>query len=138
MDLNDISFDPTQLEAGAWVQDIPELGNIRIKTRGLGNTDWRRLAAKLSLAVPRSKKDGGGMITDPEERDRITTECLIQAGLIDWDGLTADGAPIPFSQAKARELLSDARFRRFRDGCIYAAGQVAEGFGDAAEAAEKN
>lgn len=138
MDLNDLSLDASQIETGAWVQDIPELGNIRIKTRGLGNADWRRLAAKLALAVPRSKKDGSGMITDPEERDRITTECLVQTALITWEGLTAGGQAVPFSQVKARELLSDPRFRRFRDGCLYAASQVAEGMGEAVEAAEKN
>lgn len=132
MKLSQVAIDASAHEQGTWISDIPEMDDLRLKVRGIGNADWKRLSAKLAGAVPREKKRGG--VVDPEEMDRINTCCLINACLIDWDGLTDEaGAPIAYSKAKAKELLEDPTLRRFRDAVLWAANMA----GDAAVASKE-
>ena len=104
---------------------LAHLTAVRLKVRGLGNADYRRLQARLYEAVPRAKKVAGRI--DPDEQDRILTQCLVDTCLLDWDGLEGDdGKHLPFSREKAAELLSDPALRRLREAVAWAAMQVAD------------
>lgn len=125
MKLSDLASDPVATEQGEWVDTIPEMGDLRLKVRGVGNADWRRIQTKLIDAVPRSKRAGARI--DPEEIDRITTVCLHQACLLDWQNLSGDdGKPLPYSRDLALELLSKPEYRKFREAVVWAATVVGE------------
>ncbi len=137
MRLNDIAIDPVKFEQGAWVENIPEMGGLRLKVRGIGNADFRRLSAKLYEAEPRQYKVGGKL--DPERQDAITATCLVNTVLIDWDGLRdQNDQPIPYSKDFARELLTKPEFRRFREAVTWAASVVADDVAADTEEAGKN
>ncbi|HEX2554251.1 MAG TPA: hypothetical protein VHL98_11145 [Microvirga sp.] len=124
MKLNDITVDAVKIEAGAWIGDIPEMGDLRLHVRGINNADYRRMQTKLLDAVPRAKRQGGRV--DPDEQDRVTNQCLVATVLLGWENFEDQDGSIPFSREKARELLSDPRYRRFRDAVIWAAVAVGE------------
>jgi hypothetical protein len=125
MKMKDVAVDSARAEAGDWVDEIQDMEGLRIKSRGSQNRDWRRLQSKLIQAVPRKKRMNGTL--DPEEADRITSLCLLNTGVLDWDGLEDDdGNPIPYSRDMAEKLLTDPDYRRFRDAAVYAANKVAD------------
>jgi hypothetical protein len=125
MKLSDIALDSERQEKGAWVDEIPELEGLKLLVRGVNNVDWRRLQVKLMEAIPRKKRLSGRIDTD--EQDRIQSTCLLNACLLDWDGLEDDdGKPIPYEKDMARKLLFEPEYRKFRDGVVWAAYIVAE------------
>jgi hypothetical protein len=128
MKFSEINVDPKIGEEGGWVSDIPELLGVRLKVRGSNNKDWRRMAQKLVMAVPRQKKTP---VLDPVEADKINAILLRECGLLDWSGIEADDdTPVPFSKKKAAEYLESPAFR---DGALYACNQVAVGIIDEVE-----
>jgi hypothetical protein len=125
MKLSDLALDPERQEKGAWVDDIPEMEGLRLLVRGTMNADWRRLQSKLLEAIPRKKRAGGRL--DVDDTDRITQTLLLNACLLDWEGLEDDdGKPIPYNKDMARKLLFEPEYRAFRDGVVYAANIVAQ------------
>lgn len=131
MRLDNIEIDTVSLEDGDWIDNIPELENLRLKVRGLNNRDYRNLERRLIAAVPRKKRMNAGGTMDVEEQDRITNTCILNTVLLDWDGLTQQNGsdheiPILYSKEMARKLLFEPQYRRFRDGVIWAATMVVE------------
>jgi hypothetical protein len=125
MKMKDVAVDAGRAELGAWVEKIPDMEELRLKVRGANNKDWRRLQLKLINAVPRKRRLQGNL--DPEESDRITSQCLLNTSLLDWSGLEDDdGKPIPYSHDMASKLLTDPDYRRFREAAAWAANWVAE------------
>lgn len=125
MKLTELAVDADRAENGAWIGDIPEMEGLRLKVRGNMNADWRRLQARLLDTVPRKKRLGGRV--DPDEMDRIIGSCLLNACLLDWEGLEdEDGKPIPYSKQFAQKLLTEPEYRRFRDGVSWASQMIAE------------
>lgn len=135
MKLSNAKQNTKAVEQGAWVENIPEAGDLRIKTRGANNSDWRRLQQKLIAQLPVKQRRRG--VIDPMEMERIMTECLIEHGIIDWENLLdEDGKAIPVS--KARELLSNPDYRPLKDFCAFAAQVVADGDEEVGAAVEGN
>lgn len=124
MDLNGLAINVDRLENGDWVPNIPDLGDIKFKVRGVGNKAFRKLQADLIAALPIAKKVGGNI--DPAAQDEITSTCIVETILLDWSGLSKDGAPLPYSKEMAAQLLGNPQFKRFRDGVLWAASVVAE------------
>lgn len=136
MDMNSRKIDHAKQEQGAWVSDIPEWGDLRLKVRGTGNSDFRRLQAKLLESVPRHSRVRGSI--DPAEQDRITATCLLDTVLIDWYNLTEDGAVVPFSKEAARRYLFDPEYVEFRAAVSWAGSVVSEQGASSAEDALGN
>lgn len=123
-------------EQGDWVENIPEWPGLRLKTRGIGNKDWRVMRDKLVGEIPRHKRANG---ISPEESDRINATLLIETALIDWEGPEDDeGKALPYSKAQAAEYLNNPELEKFRDACMWAAAVVAERWRIDTEAAVKN
>ncbi len=122
MELSEIDVDDAAFEQGEWVENIPSFGDVRLRVRGIGNADWRRLNAKLLRAIPQSKRVGGDLI--PEEQDRLAIALLTETILLDWDGITDKGVPVVYSKEKAKELITQRR--RFRDAVAWAANTVGQ------------
>ncbi|MGQ4273394.1 hypothetical protein [Terrihabitans sp. B22-R8] len=124
MKLSTIKTDDTRRQTGDWVRNIPEMGDLELKVRGVGNDDYRRLQDKLIREVPLHERRTGLL---PATQDRVTVELQVETLLEDWRNFTDDNdKPIPFTKKKARELLEDPDFIMFRDAVAYAATVVAE------------
>jgi hypothetical protein len=125
MKLKDVAVDSGRAEEGAWVDNIPDMEGLRLKVRGSNNKDWRKLQQKLIQAIPRKRRMSGQL--EPEDSDDITTKCLLNTSLLDWDGLDDDdGNPLPYSRETANKLMTDPDYRRFRESVSWAANWVAE------------
>lgn len=125
MNIEDLRRDAKAVERTAWIEAIPDMGDLRLHVRGLGNAEYRRLQERLSDGVQRADRINGR--PDPIARDRIVAQCLAETVLLGWENLTdAKGKPVPFSQEKGREFLMDPDFALFRDAVAWAAARVAE------------
>jgi hypothetical protein len=137
MKLTDLEIDVDKLEQGDWVENIPDMGDLRLKVRGSENADFRALQQKLLRAVPRGQLRDGRV--PPEVSDRITATLLLETVLLDWDGLVGgNDEPIPYSKEMAAKLLTDPKYRRFRNAVAWAADVVAERTKEDDEAMEGN
>lgn len=124
MKLSSLRIDPVRVEKGAWIDKIPEMGDLRLNVRGIDNSDARRLRETLIENVPRAERVRG---LDMVERDRIAGKVLAEAVLLDWDGLDDDdGRPIPYSSEMAEKLLTDPALPAFRAAVAWAADRVSE------------
>lgn len=122
-----------KMEQGAWVGEkygtpIPEMGDLCLKVRGSNNKAWRKITARLIDAVPRRQRVGGRL--SPDEQDRITGICLMDAGLLDWENFEGDdGNPITYSKDDAKKYLTDPEYGKFRDAVVWACSMVADSDG---------
>lgn len=128
MKLSELKIDSAKAEQGAWIGDIPDLGNLRLKVRGLGNSDARRLRLKLIRALPKASRE------DPKEQDKINARILAEAVLLGWENLEGE----VYSKERAFEILSDPDLAPFADGVAWAAGKVAELEADQTDTDAKN
>lgn len=135
MKLSKIAINSRAIEAGRWV-NIPDLPGVSLKVRGLGNADYRKLAAKLGEEIPRADKVKGISF---ETRDDIEIKLLIEAVLIDWRGLeNDDGSPLAYSREIAESVLPNPDFKPLRDAVMWAAAVVGDDELASDEAAAKN
>src|SRR5262249_32252980 len=120
----DRKIDPKKREDGAWISNIPEWGDLKVKVRGVGNRDWAKLEQKLISAVPRARRLNG---LDAQDRDRINGILLRDTSLLDWKGVEDDdGKAQPFSKELANKYLTEPEYGPFRDAVLWAATVVAE------------
>ena len=143
MKLSSIRIDSARLEGGDWIGDIPGLPGVRLKTRGIGNLDYRRLHTKLIDQVGAAERDADGLIV-PKVLDAITADLVLNTLLIGWEGIEAEAstpeAPVaePYSLEAATGYLTNPDYRAFLVGAVWAADQVAERAAAKAEAEAKN
>lgn len=136
MKLSERKIDPQKREEGAWVKDIPEWDDLRLKVRGIGNKEWAKREQALILAVPRARRANG---LSRDDRDRINGILLRDHALIDWRGLEDDeGKPELYSKELANKYLTQPEYEPFRDAVLWAASVVAERGSAEIEADAKN
>jgi len=51
---------------------------------------------------------------DKELQDKLWVGAYVGTVLLDWDGLTLNGEPVPFVKAKVVEILLDKRYQQLR------------------------
>lgn len=130
-------IDAEKVEHGAWVGDIPDMGNLRIKTKGLNGAGFRKLQQTLTAAVPRQERHQGRI--PPKTADEIIAACLLSHGVLDWQNLEDEnGQPVAFSKEQAKVYLTDPDYRPMFDACVYAATVVGEEQAEADKADEGN
>lgn len=123
MKLSTIAVNPTAVEDGEWVKDLPEMGDLELKVRGQNSASWRTLQRKLVTSLPRNlrnRADGLPMKT----QDDMINKCLVGAALLDWKNLELDTGPVPYSRDLAEKLISDPAFQVFRDAVLAATVRV--------------
>lgn len=123
MRLKDFALDIEAIESGSW-REAPGMKGVRIKIRGEGNADWKRVtASEIGAAIAASKT---GELSD-EASEAITTKVLHETCLQDWSGLTEDDGKtaIPYSPEFALKLLTDPAYKRFRTSVYLAARTLA-------------
>lgn len=132
MDLNSLSVDLIAVEQGQWVDNIPDLGDIRLKVRGMGNAVSRKKQQDLYRALPMAKR------TDATELEKIQTQITLDTILLDWSGLTDNGEDVHYSHEMAAKILNDPRYQPFKDGVTWASQVVAEMRNASAKSEGKN
>lgn len=118
MKLSSLALDVARIEAGEWVDNIPDAGDLRIKTRGITNADFRKLFDAKMTALPRRDRRS----LPPDVFNRIQAECLVETCLLDWENLEG----VPFSKETALRLLLDPRYEPLRLACAWAATTVSD------------
>lgn len=135
MKLSEIIVDLESIEQGRWIDDIPEMPDLRLKLRGIDNSDWRRIRSKMVDAIPRQWRGE----RRAEELDRIISVLLADTVIQDWEGITDnDGKPILYSREWARRFCLEPQFRKLRDNIFIAAQQVGDSNHVKQEELEKN
>lgn len=132
MDISTIKVDTDAIENGAWVTDIPEMGDVSFKVRGASSKAFTEHMAALSKKIPRSQRDRRGNPL-PEVARGLMVDGIVDVLLLDWKGLTENGKPLPFSKDRARKLLSDPAFAPLRNAVNWAVSSVGAPAGGAIE-----
>lgn len=121
MNLNNLRAARARGEAGAWVDNIPGCGDLRLKVRGFGCREHQRANADFLAATP---EDQRGEELTAEQREALSLQAL-QVLLIDWDNLTGDDdRPVPYSPETAARILASSDFEAFRGAVVWAAREV--------------
>lgn len=137
MEVSGLKRDSSQVATGQWVDDIPNMGELRLLVRGLSCPQARTLRDRKERKVDRSNRDRDNTIL-PATRDRILSEVLHEVVLLDWEGITDNGEPVPYSKELAEKWLTDPDYTSFQDAVTWAALVVDRGSRDAQEVLEKN
>lgn len=137
MDITGLKRDSAKVEAGQWVGDIPDMGTMKVKVRGLGSNAYEQVLTRKRRALDRTEKQADGSPT-PEALDRIMGEAIHDAVLLDWSGLEDAGKAVKYDEDLALTWLTDPDFRPFKSAVIWAALQVDNAKAETAKALEKN
>lgn len=137
MDIKDLYFDAKRSSEGTWVGDLPEMGDLRLKVRGLRCPEYRNRMERELRRVPRKLRDSTNEVLF-DERLRITSKLVHEVLLLDWDGLTNDGKPLKYDPKLAAVWCTDPNYRRFADAVVYAASIADNASADTAQDAVGN
>lgn len=137
MDISNLKKSTDKVEAGEWVSDIPQMGELRLRVRGLGSETYKQVFSRKQRAVVKADRERDGSIKE-EVLHRIRGEALHETILLEWDGLTADGKCYAFDKDVALTWLTDPEFEDFHFATLYAAGVVGKERSDRTEKLAKN
>ena len=129
MRLSSMKVNSARAEAGDWVGDIPDMGDLRLHVRGFTNSDYAAFSTKESTTVSREQREGGsthGAIL-PKVRDEIMVRGMVEHILLGWENLIGDDEqPIAYSKEQATAFLSDPDYRPLRNAVAWAAAMLEE------------
>lgn len=137
MDINDFRVDPKIAEDGEWITDLPGMGDLRVKVRGMSSLAVTRAQATKLRKLSRRDRERDGRPT-MDAALRVMHETLLEAVLLDWDGMTSEGKPVKYSRDLATKLLTDVKYRPFADAVHLAAQIVDNARAEEIEEAAKN
>lgn len=107
LDLNTLAVDTDKEEEGVWVE-VGEGASLLIAH--WGNKAFT--AAMRRYVTPKQHR----LKNMPEhEADALMAKVVSETILLDWKGVSIDGAEVPYSRAKAVELLTSRKYRSFRE-----------------------
>jgi len=99
------AVDKEKESSGVWV---PIGENARLKIARANNPNFKRLFRKL--IAPYTAAIRTNSLPDDVD-DEIMIKAIAETILVDWDGITENGAPVPYSVEKAIEYLKHEPFR---------------------------
>ncbi|MBB4000968.1 hypothetical protein [Aurantimonas endophytica] len=126
MDISSLKRDSKKVEAGEWVGDIPGMEDVRLRVRGLSSPTVAALRSRKERKVSREGRERDGQLKT-DVALVIFGEILHEAVLLEWDGITSDGKPLPFDADIAKVWLTDPDFTPFADAVVWAAQVVDKG-----------
>lgn len=126
MDIKNLKQNSAAISAGQWVGQIPNMGDLRLKVRGMGSAQYGLAYSRRLQALTRDDRDRDGTAL-PSARIRVTAEALHEAVLLDWDGLESGGKPLAYDSDQAFLWLTDPDYVQFVDAVLYAARVVDNG-----------
>jgi hypothetical protein len=137
MDIKNLKRDVATIEAGQWVKDIPGMGNLELRVRGMTNKLYMADNQRRARAIPSEGRGRDGSLT-VDSATNILGESLAATVLLEWRNLEDGGVAVPYDKAMATEWLTSPEFTQFRDAVVYAANVVDIGREAANKAIEKN
>ena len=137
MDISSLKRDQGKINSGEWVSDIPQMGNVRLKVRGLRSEAYKQALRRLMAAVPREKRDRDGSAL-PAAIEDCVHRAVHETILLDWDGFTDEGKQVRYNRDLAFKWLTDPAFSAFADAVLWAAGVVDNGRSATEDALAKN
>ena len=105
MDIHNIRATSNALDEGEWIGEIAHLDGVRLKVRGVTSP---QVSWALGIAARRAGKhvrEESGVLTEIGERE-VEDIAYRRHALLDWEGFTDDGKPVPFSPEAAENLFS--------------------------------
>lgn len=129
MEIKDLKSNSTAIAAGQWVGEIPDMGNLRLRVRGLSSPAVASIRARKERTATRKDRNRDGSLKTSVGL-RIAAEVLFEAVLLDWDGITDEGKPVPYDTKLAKEWLTDPDYREFANATAWAAMVVDRGEAD--------
>lgn len=130
MDFKAIKTDPEAEQNGVW-QDIG--GGASLLIARYLNPKHKKAVDKRTKPYRRQIRDGS--IPD-EIADKLEADCMADAVLLDWQGVTDGGEPVAYSRAEAARRLFEYRdFREMvqdlaRDAAAYREAEIEEAEGN--------
>lgn len=118
MDLMEYASDPALEVAGV---TIPIDDETSITVAAYGNRKFREMRNRL--IEPLTNAAGRRGITTAQA-DRVLEKCIAAHILLGWEGLKIEGEDFPYSSENCLKLLSDPRFKSFKELVM---GHAAEG-----------
>lgn len=116
MDINLLKTDPEKEDLGTWL----DYGyDSKVKVARYNNPLAESYRMERAREMGRTLQGEG--VTDKEKMDawfEIETEALVRHVLKGWEGFTQGGKELKYSEATAREILSDKSFREFRSDLV--------------------
>lgn len=137
MEISELKRDAARIDGGQWVGEIQDMGDLRLKVRGEGYLPFLSMLQRKIRAMTRSEKMPDGS-PKPEPLLKATGEAAHAHLLIDWDGLTDEGKPLPYDREIALKWLTDPVYVHFSNAVAWAARQVERGAAEVKEVAGKN
>jgi len=140
MDINEILLNEetiAKIDDGVWIDDIAEAPGLRLKVRGWSSEKVQALKSFKERRASRKERDVSGNLVHTAQI-RIVREVVAEVVLLDWEGLTDAGQPIPYSKEMARKWLTSRAGDKFLGIVSEAATQADNLLEDAAEELENN
>lgn len=126
MDIQSLKKDSATIAGGQWIDDIPGMGDLRLRVRGLTSPQVTTLRSALERKAEKKDRNRDGSLKY-EANVRIMKQVLHDAVLLEWDGLTDGGKPVLFGKEQAGEWLYNDDYRSFADAVTWAASVVDNG-----------
>lgn len=101
MEINSIKTDPNLALDGVWI-DFED--DARVKIAANGNPAHQRALAK------HAKKFGNRLKRDPLAGRELAAEAMADAIVLDWEGFTENGEPLPCTRENKIKLLNIPAF----------------------------
>ena len=136
--LSSVKSNVKKSEEGIWT---PFESGIEFLIARMGNPKYTKLLAKLSRPHHRKLRGSRGASSDLE--NDLTKQAVAKTVLVGWRNLDdEDGNPIPYSQEKALEIISDPAYIEVYNFVLATAGDFqafreedqAESLGNSSEA----
>jgi len=137
MEISSVKKNAAIIAAGQWVDDIPNMGDVRLKVCGLSSPAAIALRGRLERAVPPDQRERDGSLK-PAAGMAVLKEVLHKAVLQDWDNITDGGKPVPYDADLAHRWLTDPDFENFADAVVWAARVVDRGVTETEAVITKN
>ena len=137
MDIANLKRDSGRINAGEWVGQIPEMGELRLKVRGQRSESYKLALGRHVRAVPRDQRERDGS-PSPDAYARCVALAVHEAVLLDWDGLTSEGKPVKYNRELALKWLRDPDYSAFLEAVLWASAVVDGGRNEAEAALAKN
>lgn len=123
MDIQSVKRNSAAAAEGRWMDDIPSMPGLRLRVRGLTSLAAVNCRRKKERQVEKKDRERGGGFK-PEIEQRISREVLHEAVLLEWDGMTDGGTPLPYDFDIAGQFLLNPDFDAFAGAVTWAAAAV--------------
>src|SRR4051812_6375094 len=117
MEIGLLKRDSVKVEGGDWIDNIPGMGDLRLKVRGVGS----KVARKAFTSKLQARANGEDTEAFDEE---LLAEVRHEVILLDWGGLTNQGEDYPYDEKVAKMWCSDPDFYDFQQAVDWASSQV--------------